>query len=325
MAISPPSLDRRHVQSTLSVGNRAKLGNQDRTEILRVPPLATLPATVIDLHTHSTASDGSDAPAGILRLAAEANLAAVALTDHDTVEGLDEARDSAETVGVRLISGCELSCTVDRGTMHVVVLFLDDEEGPLQARLAELRAGRDRRNEQIVEVLRREGLDITLDDVLEQAGGGAVGRPHVAAVLLEKGYVASIQEAFDRWLAKGRPAYMERFRMDPAEAIDLAHRSGAVTVLAHPFSLDRAGGELDGFVAELTGLGLDGIECEYGRYSPHERTALRELARRHDLCPSGGSDYHGTYKPDLSLGTGTGDLNVPDDWLDALEDRRPVR
>lgn len=149
-----------------------------------------------------------------------------------------------------------------------------------------------------------------------------MGRPHVAGVLLRKGYVASIQEAFDRWLADGRPAYLDRERLMPAEAIALAHASGAVAVLAHPTSLDYDESDLEVFVAALAADGLDGMECEYGRYSPELRSDLRAMAGRLGLAVTGGSDYHGRYKPDIALGTGTGDLNVPDDLLDALEGRR---
>ncbi|MBI2169263.1 MAG: PHP domain-containing protein [Actinobacteria bacterium] len=222
---------------------------------------------MIDLHTHSTASDGTDNPQALVHAAHEAGLSAIALTDHDTLGGLPEASTAAADLGLRLVPGCEISCEVDRGTCHLVVLFLDGDAGPLQDRLSDLQRGRDDRNVRIVEVLRAEGLDITLDEVLVRAGGGSVGRPHVAAVLKEKGLVASIDEAFDRWLARGRSAYVERARLAPAEAIQLAHASGAVTVLAHPLSLDRTGDDLDAVVAEFASLGLDAMEVEYGRYS----------------------------------------------------------
>lgn len=279
---------------------------------------------MIDLHAHSNASDGSDSPTEFARLAAAAGLSAVALTDHDTIEGLAEATEEAGRLGVRLIPGCELSCEVARGGLHLVVLFVDATSSPLTDRLGGLQAGRGTRNERIVEVLQAEGFELTLDDVSAEAGSGSVGRPHIAAVLLEKGYVSSITEAFDVWLGNGRPAYVERDRLTPAEAIDLAHASGGVSVLAHPFTLDLEPGPLEAFVAELAGAGLDAIEVHYGRCRPDERQSLAALAERLGLCPSGGSDYHGTYKPDLSLGTGPGDLNVPDEWLDALEERRPA-
>jgi predicted metal-dependent phosphoesterase TrpH len=278
---------------------------------------------VIDLHTHSTASDGSETPAALMVLAGGAGLSAVALTDHDTVEGLAEARAAAAAAGVRLVEGCELSCEVGSATMHLLVYFLPDEPGPLQDRLSGLQAARADRNRRIVAVLAGHGLDVTLDEILAEAGGGSVGRPHVAGVLLRKGYVTSIQEAFDLWLAKGKPAYLDRDRLLPAEAIDLAHASGAVTVLAHPTSLGFDGTALDAFVAGLAADGLDGLECEYGHYTPELRSTLRQMAARHALAVTGGSDYHGRYKPDIALGTGTGDLNVPDDLLEALEERRP--
>jgi 3',5'-nucleoside bisphosphate phosphatase len=281
---------------------------------------------MIDLHSHSTASDGTDPPAEVVRLGAAAGLSALALTDHDTLEHLPEARAAAREQGVRLIDACEISCELAGrapGTMHLLVYFVDDSSGPLQDRLGELQAGRGNRNEQIVECLRANGMDVTVDEILAEAGGGSVGRPHIARVLMRKGYVESIQEAFDRWLAKGRPAYFERVRLAPEESIELAHASGAVTVLAHPTSLDLDDGALDGFVAGLVAVGLDGIECEYGRYTPEERRRYRALAARHGLAVTGGSDYHGENKPDLRVGTGRGDLAVPDELLDELEARRP--
>jgi predicted metal-dependent phosphoesterase TrpH len=278
---------------------------------------------VIDLHSHSTASDGSDSPAALMAMAADAGLSAIALTDHDTVEGLAEARAAAAGVGVRLIQGCELSCEVGAATMHLLVYFLADTPGPLQDRLGGLQAARADRNERIVAVLRAHGLDVTLEEILDDAGGGSVGRPHVAGVLLRKGYVSSVQEAFDVWLGKGKPAYLERERLLPAEAIALAHASGAVAVLAHPTSLGFEGPKLETFVAALAADGLDGMECEYGRYDRDLRAGLRSLAGRFGLAVTGGSDYHGRYKPDIALGTARGDLNVPDDLLDALEARRP--
>ena len=256
-------------------------------------------------------------------MARRQGLTALALTDHDTVEGLAEARAAAEEVGVRLVQGCELSCEVGTATMHLLVYFLADGPGPLQDRLAGLQEARADRNRRIVAVLRDHGLDVTLQEVLDEAGGGSVGRPHVAGVLLRKGYVASIQEAFDVWLAKGKPAYLERERLLPAEAIGLAHASGAVAVVAHPTSLGFDPAGLERFMAGLAADGLDGMECEYGRYDPELRAGLRSLAGRLGLAVTGGSDYHGRYKPDIALGTALGDLNVPAELLDALEARRP--
>jgi predicted metal-dependent phosphoesterase TrpH len=281
---------------------------------------------VIDLHTHSTISDGTDPPAAVVALAAEARVRALALTDHDTFDHLPAARAAAERSGVELVPGCEISCELDGrapGTMHLLVYFVDESPGPLRDRMGALQAGRTDRNHQIVAALRDHGIEITIDEILAQAGPGSVGRPHIARVLVRNGHAASIDDAFDRWLAKGRPAYFERTRLRPDESIDLAHASGGVAVLAHPGSLELAPDALDKFVGELAAGGLDGIECEYGRYPPEQRRAYAELAGRHDLAVTGGSDYHGDHKPDLRVGVGRGDLAVPDELLDALAARRP--
>lgn len=273
---------------------------------------------MIDLHTHSTASDGSDAPRRIPELAAAAGCSAVALTDHDTLEGIDEARARAVELGVELISGCELSCEVSEGGMHLLVYLVEPGDGPLQDRLIHLQAVRAERNKRMVDRLRQLGMDVTYDELLAEAGGRGVGRPHAAAVLVRKGYVQSLPEAFDRFLADGRPGYVEKERMKPGEAIGLARASGGVPVLAHPFSLRKTLDALASVVGELKDLGLGGLECLYSRYSPEEREALARLARRNGLVATGGSDHHGSYKPDLQVGVGAGDLKVPEDVLTEL-------
>jgi 3',5'-nucleoside bisphosphate phosphatase len=281
---------------------------------------------VIDLHSHSTMSDGTDPPTRVIELAADARLSALALTDHDTLDHLPEARSAAASRQLRLVPGCEISCELgDRapGSMHLLVFFVDDAPGELQDRLRALQAARDERNVQIVEALNAHGVPITLDDVRAQAGPGSVGRPHIARVLMEHGHVASIQEAFDVWLAKGRPAYFERDRLSPEDAIELTHASGGSCAIAHPMSLGLVGDPLDEFIDRLSSAGLDALECEYGSYMPEERAGLHELAARHHLAPTGGSDYHGENKPGLSVGAGRGDLRVPDEYLDELESRRP--
>lgn len=279
---------------------------------------------MIDLHCHSTVSDGTDTPTRLVEIAGAAGLAAIAITDHDTLDHVDEGLDAGAAQGVRVVPACELSCATPAGvgTMHLLVYFPAAQEALADALFA-LRCARDERNVQIVERLRDADVDITMGDVLREAGDGTVGRPHVAAAMMRAGYVDSIDEAFDRWLARGRPAYVERARLSPAGAIRLAHDAGGVTSLAHPGSLELDGDALDGFVGALVDDGLDALECEYARYSPDERVVYRTLAERHGLTPTGGSDYHGAYKPDLRLGVGRGDLAVPDEWLDALEARRP--
>jgi predicted metal-dependent phosphoesterase TrpH len=277
---------------------------------------------MIDLHTHSTVSDGSDPPEDVVDLAAKVGLSALALTDHDRLDGIEVARRRAGEVGVELVSGCEISCN-HQGTMHMLVYFLQPGPGPLQDELARLQRARETRNERLVARLAELGLPVTLEELREEAGPTGAGRPHVAAILVRKGLATSVQDAFDRWLAKGRPAYMEKERLDPLDAVRLARQSGALPVLAHPLSLGLPEGEIEATVRELAEAGLVGLEAIYGRYSQDERASLAVMAARAKLAITGGSDYHGIYKPDLSVGTGRGDLHVPDGALAALRDRLP--
>lgn len=276
---------------------------------------------IADLHAHSTASDGSDSPTRLVELAVEAGLASLALTDHDTQQGVIEAAAAAEATELELIPGVELSLNYDRGGMHLVVLWLDWRGGPLQDRLAALQAARDTRNIEIVRRLSSFGLPVTIEEIEKEAGGGSVGRPHIAAVMVAKGYVPDIRTAFDLWLGSGKPGYSGRDRLEPEEAIALARESGGVPVLAHPHTLGiTTASEMADLLTRLKRAGLVGLEALYGAYRRHEREGYADLARRFDLVPSGGSDYHGTYKPGLSLGAGYGDLVVPGALLDELRE-----
>lgn len=278
----------------------------------------------IDLHVHSNASDGTERPSDVVKLAAGAGLSAVALTDHDSLEGVEEAREEAERQGIELVPGVELSCDRDRGGLHIVVLFLEPGEGLLQDRLGELRDSRHHRNRAMAERLGIVGMDIDYAEVLEEAGDGSVGRPHIAAVMKRKGYVPDIATAFRDYLGAGAPAYVPRRLLPPAEAITLARRSGAVPVLAHPHTLGLdTSAEYAAVYRRLAGYGLVGVECFYGNYDPATRRDLERSVRSFGLLPSGGSDFHGDYKPGLQIGTGRGDLTVPDRVLDDLRDARP--
>ncbi len=275
---------------------------------------------MIDLHTHSTVSDGSDTPEEVVALAAKAGLSALALTDHDRQDGIAAARKKATELGIELIAGTEISCN-HSGTMHMLVYFLEPGEGPLQDELLRLQVARDNRNDELIARLAELGLPVTMEELEAEAGGSGAGRPHVAAILVRKGAASSVQDAFDRWLAKGRPAYVEKERLDPLPAITLALQSGALPVLAHPLSLGLSPDELEGTVGELADAGLVGLESIYGRYSREDRAGLAVMAAQAGLAITGGSDHHGTYKPDLSVGTGQGDLHVPDGALEALRNR----
>ena len=279
---------------------------------------------MIDLHTHSTVSDGSDPPERIPELAAEVGCSAVALTDHDSLAGLGAARRRADELGVTLVPGCEISCRpLGSGGMHVLVYFVEDDGGPLAEELVRLRHDRHDRNLLLADRLAWLGLPVTYGDVVAEAGGeDGIGRPHFARALVNAGAAESIQDAFDRYLANGRPAYVPKSRLDAVDVARLARESGGVAVLAHPYSLELNGPDLARAVGELAEAGFGGIEAIYGRYSPRQRQDLANLARRFDLVPTGGSDHHGTIKPDLTVGTGTGDLKVPDGVLTQLESRR---
>ncbi|MDJ0923401.1 MAG: PHP domain-containing protein [Acidimicrobiia bacterium] len=272
----------------------------------------------VDLHLHSTFSDGSATPAEIVAIASDLGLSGIALTDHDTLEGLPDAAAAAERAGLRFIGGTELSVLWREQSMHLLVYCLEPGPGLIEEQLAILRRGRNARNEHIVELLRGLGIDITYADVLSEAGGGVVGRPHFAGVLVNKGIVTSVAEAFDRFLAQGRPAYAPRQRLAAEEAIAYARATGAVPVIAHPHTLNlRADEYADGF-AELVDRGLGGIESFYAEYSPELRQRLASICSELGIVATGGSDYHGKYKPQLQVGIGNGDLRVPDEAFDRL-------
>ncbi len=277
----------------------------------------------VDLHTHSTASDGTDPPATVVAKAAAAGVAAIALTDHDTLEGIASARVAAARHGLDLVAGTELSVEWPAGTMHLLCYFLDpDRPGPLQERLAEVREARDGRNRRMVDKLRSLGCDVTWDEVAAESAEGIVGRPHLAAVLVAKGYAESVADAFDRYLADGRPAYVDRFRLGWREAARLAAEEGAVAVVAHPHTLGVGAADYAAAFTELAAGGVRGIEAYYGEYEPQVRASLAAVAARLGLVATGGSDYHGAYKPLVRLGLGRGDLAVPDT---ALSDLRAAR
>lgn len=275
----------------------------------------------VDLHTHSSASDGSDTPTELAGKAIDIGLSALALTDHDTLEGIDEARHAIDGHDLELIPGTELSLDYDDGGMHLVVLWLEPGPGPLQDRLVGLQEGRQTRNGRIVEILNAHGMDVSVEEIAEESGSGSVGRPHIAAVMVAKGYVPDIRTAFDEWLGNRGPAYVSRPRLNPEEGIALARQSGGVPILSHPHTLGiHRADDMARMLDRLKEAGLVGLEAIYATYRRHEREGYANLARRFGLIPSGGSDYHGTYKAGLELGTGYGDLFVSESVLEELRE-----
>lgn len=253
----------------------------------------------VDLHTHSTASDGLLAPIDLVDAAHAAGLAAIALTDHDTTAGIAAATVAGERVGLKVIPGVELSARYLRHEAHILGYFIDPASQALQHELSRYREVRLARMERMVEKLATIGKPVDLARVREIAGAGAVGRPHLAAAMVEAGYVDGMRMAFDRYLGHGRPAYVPKPDLAPAEAIAVIRAAGGVPVLAHPFSTGDPAGVLPG----LRDLGLMGMEVWYGEYSPEQRGELHALATGLGLIPTGGSDFHGpNFKPGRDLG-----------------------
>lgn len=274
-------------------------------------PAADARAAFVDLHLHSTASDGLNEPAAVVRAAAAAGLVAIALTDHDTVEGIPPAAEVAAGLGVELIPGVELSAHEGNEELHLLGLHLDDL-GAMQSALGVFRDARRDRAEHMVKKLNDAGVRITFDDVLAEAGDAAIGRPHVARAMVQNGWAMDLRDAFERYLGAGKPAYLDKRRLGVREAVELVHRSGGIAVLAHPGpwgSVDR--------VTALAAMGLDGLEVLHPSHSGEERTRLAALADHLGLVPSGGSDSHGG--PDKSRVVGA--MKVPAEWLARQRER----
>lgn len=278
-------------------------------------PAGTPHPPAVDLHLHSTASDGTLAPDGVVRSAIAAGLHAIALTDHDTVAGVVEARQAASASSLQVVAGVELSAYQGDDETHLLGLHLADVAGMHEA-LAAFRDARRSRAEQMVERLNAIGVRITFDDVLDVAKDGAIGRPHVAKALIEHGWARDLRDAFDRYLAFGRPAYLEKRRLSLRDAIAMVHACGGIAVLAHP---GPEGGATR--LAALKEQGLDGVEVLHPGHSPEDRRRLLETARALDLVPSGGSDSHGATEGGRVIGA----MQVPLTWLHEQEARTAAR
>ncbi len=264
----------------------------------------------VDLHTHSTASDGSMEPAELVLYASKSGIDAMALTDHDTVDGLEEALEWGKKTGLEVLAGVEISAEFE-GQLHFLGYFPDDRYRQLDGVLADLRRSRYERNPKIVEKLKRLGINISMDEVEREATGNITGRSHIARVLMKKGYVESIKEAFDKFLGEGKPAYVEKEKLSPRESIAAISNAGGIPVLAHPGLTGLGEERLERLVAEWRNYGLMGIECHYVEHSQKETEFFLGLARKYGLIVTGGSDFHGSFKPDIDIGRGKGNLKVP--------------
>lgn len=271
----------------------------------------------VDLHAHSRVSDGSFSPEDLVTEAARVGLSAVALTDHDTLDGLDRAVARGFELGIEVIRGIELSCG---DGLHMVVLFLPDGPNPLSNQLFAIKEGRANRNTKMVVRLQELGIDITMEEVLAEAGEGVVGRPHFSNVMIEKGYVPDANTAFRQYLGNNAPGFVDRESLSGPVAAALARKSGGVPIMAHPHTLrlDNAA-QFEGRLSELHDAGLVGMEVIYPSYSPSERRVYAQVARDYGFVASGGSDFHGTYKAHIGLGTGVdGNVEVPESVLEEL-------
>jgi hypothetical protein len=277
---------------------------------------ANEPVGTIDLHVHSTASDGSLAPEAVVRRAQGAGLGAIALTDHDTLGGIPEALAAGERFGVRVIGGCEFSALAPWGEMHVLGYFLPSDSPVLDAFLERCRADRVRRARAMVDQLQRLGVELSFEQVLHESAGGAVGRPHVARAIVRHGSAIDLNDAFDRYLGRGRPAFVEKTLPAFRVVAELVHQAGGLVSVAH---LKERGNR--GFIERLKGEGLDAVETRHPSHDPDLRARLTDIALQLGLLRTGGSDWHGDPEPGVTHGT-IGSQRVPQEWLDRLDEFR---
>jgi predicted metal-dependent phosphoesterase TrpH len=272
----------------------------------------------VDLHCHSTASDGTLAPAAVVRLAQRSGLSALSLTDHDTIGGIEEAAAEAALLGLDFLPGIEISCEFARGTMHLLGYGIDPASTVLRDLTRRLIEARDDRNPRIIRKLNELGVAITMQEVEAESGDGVVGRPHIAAILVRKGYVSSIKQAFDKYLGTGALAYFDKERILPREAFDLVHRSGGLPVLAHPVQLRAENdAQLERIIKDCADMGLIGLEVIHSDHTAELVDKYSKLADKLGLLKTGGSDFHGSNKTNIQLGIANG-RRVPREWFDAL-------
>ena len=278
--------------------------------------------TYVDLHSHSTASDGTLAPSEVAKMALCAGLSGWALTDHDTIGGVAEAAEESVKLGIDFLPGIEISAEFPHpGTMHILGYGVDPQSPTLHDLTRQLIEGRDNRNPKIVKKLQELGVAITMEEVENEAGGTVVGRPHIAAILHRKGYVTSIKNAFNEYLAPGGAAYFDKERLSPRRALEMIIDSGGIPVLAHPVQLRLESDEkLHSVLGELIDLGLAGLEVMHSDHTSDLVSKYIAVADRFGLLKTGGSDFHGGNKKDIEIGYARGQ-RVPREFLEALSER----
>jgi hypothetical protein len=277
---------------------------------------------MIDLHSHTCFSDGTDSPEELALAADEAGLEALALTDHDSMEGLPRFLAMQPRVKARLLPGVELSCLFLGRSLHVLGLFVDPGDAVFNARLTEFRLSRDDRNRRMLARLNELGVPLTLEQVEKHRSGPVVSRVHVALAMVETGAVKSLAEAFNRYLADHAPGFVPRQELDPATAARWIREAGGLPLIAHPGRFAGRGFGWEDAVDDLQRAGMAGLEAYYGEYGPAEQAYFLDLAARKGMVPGGGSDYHGANKPGIRLGVGRGRLRIPSEVLEGLEAAR---
>ena len=273
---------------------------------------------LIDLHTHSTCSDGSMTPRELVAHAKASGIAAIALSDHDGFDGVREAMEEGERLGVEVIPAIELSVISDTET-HILGYFIDPDSPAMALAMEKILEARDFRSRETCRLLCELGFPVTMEEVKEIAGGALICRAHYARLLMNKGLVPSVKEAFDKYLANGRPAYCGRQAITDEEAIDLIHKAGGIAFVAHLHLIRLDDEELFAFLKRLKAAGLDGIEGYYTEYTPEMEQKFRGMARELGLEISGGTDFHAAMKPHIAIGRGTGNLTIPYSVLERLK------
>jgi len=278
----------------------------------------------IDLHIHSTASDGTFSPLDILNLAQSINLGAISITDHDTIDGTKEALAIGIPPSINFLTGVEISAVPPPpfsfpGSFHILGYAINIDDFILNQTLAKLQEARKNRNPRIIKLLNRMGFELTLKEIRKDFGECQLGRPHIAKQMVKKGFVQSVAEAFDKYLAKGQPAYVDKYRVDCDRAIEVIRNAGGIPVLAHPVLLEIKNDDVfQKLIFRLKEMGLKGIEVYYPEHTPDLIARYTETANRHGLLITGGTDFHGSIKPEIKMGSGRGNFSVPYELYEKL-------
>lgn len=273
----------------------------------------------IDLHVHTSASDGTMTPREVIKLASEKGLSAISVTDHDTTDGIDEAVSAGIEFNIEVVPGIELSCALDKKEIHILGYYIDYRNKEFSDRLNELKKVRDNRNDMIAEKFNAMGIPVSMKEMHEMYPDAIITRAHFASYIYEKGYAGSIKEVFDRYLNDNGPCFVAREKLNPAETINMIHKTGGLAFLAHPVRYRLGKSELEKTVKLLAEYGLDGLEAVYSTYTLSDETQIRMLAKENRLIISGGSDFHGSNKPFIELGKVKGHPAIPYDILSNIK------